>query len=61
MDSEIRGFINRAYDCALYILRSHLDILKNMANVLLEKETLNTDEIFEFLLAEVEEEEKILL
>ncbi|MCB5245656.1 MAG: ATP-dependent zinc metalloprotease FtsH [Candidatus Cloacimonetes bacterium] len=61
VDSEIRGFINRAYDRALYILRSHLDILKNMANVLLEKETLNTDEIFEFLLAEVEEEEKDII
>ncbi|HOH82625.1 MAG TPA: ATP-dependent zinc metalloprotease FtsH [Candidatus Syntrophosphaera thermopropionivorans] len=61
VDSEIRGFIYRAYDRALNILRRHIDILEKMSAILLEKEILGTDEIFEFLLAEVEEDEKDII
>jgi len=61
VDSEIRGFIYRAYERALDILRHHINILGEMATILLEKETLGTDEIFEFLLSKVEEDEKDII
>ncbi len=62
IDSEIRGFISRAYDKALDILKKRRELLEKLAAELFEKETLGTEEIFEFILAETgaEEREQIL-
>nr|MBP7205620.1 cell division protein FtsH [Candidatus Cloacimonadota bacterium] len=62
IDSEIRGFISRAYDKALDILKKRRGLLEKLAAELFEKETLGTEEIFEFILAEAgaEEREQIL-
>ncbi len=62
VDSEIRGFISRAYDKALDILKKRRGLLEKLAAELFEKETLGTEEIFEFILAEAgaEEREQIL-
>jgi cell division protease FtsH len=57
VDSEIRGFISRAYDKSLDILRKHKDLLVKLADELFEKETLGTDEIFEFILANIGEDD----
>lgn len=58
IDSEVRGFINRAYDHALQILRKHRGLLEKLAEELFEKETLGTDEIFEFILREVDDADR---
>ncbi len=51
VDSEIRGFISRAYDRSLEILKLRRGLLEQLAAELYEKETLGTEEIFEFVLA----------
>ena len=58
IDSEVRGFISRAYDRALQILRKHRGLLESLAEELFEKETLGTDEIFEFILAAVDDDDR---
>lgn len=55
VDSEIRGFITRAYERALVILKKRRELLEKLAAELFEKETLGTEEIFEFILAEAAE------
>ncbi len=61
VDSEIRGFISRAYDRALAILRQHRDLLDKLAAELFDRETLGTEEIFEFILREIGDAEKELV
>ncbi|MBW6514862.1 MAG: ATP-dependent zinc metalloprotease FtsH [Candidatus Syntrophosphaera sp.] len=61
IDSEIRAFITRAYHKALDILRAQRDLLEKLAAELFEKETLGTEEIFEFILAEVGDEDRDLV
>ncbi|MGC9362028.1 MAG: ATP-dependent zinc metalloprotease FtsH, partial [Candidatus Syntrophosphaera sp.] len=58
VDSEIRGFITRAYQTALDILKKHRGLMEKLASELFEKETLGTEEIFEIILAEVDEESR---
>lgn len=58
VDSEIRGFITRAYDKALDILKKRRDLLEKLAAELFEKETLGTDEIFEFVLANIDDSDR---
>ncbi|HNU53949.1 MAG TPA: ATP-dependent zinc metalloprotease FtsH [Candidatus Syntrophosphaera sp.] len=58
VDSEIRGFITRAYDKALDILKKRRDLLEKLAAELFEKETLGTDEIFEFVLANIDDADR---
>lgn len=62
VDSEIRGFIARAYDRALEILKKRRGLLEKLAAELFEKETLGTEEIFEFVLADIggEDREQVL-
>ena len=55
VDSEIRGFITRAYERALVILKKRRELLEKLAGELFEKETLRTEEFFEFILAEAAE------
>ncbi|MFO8145370.1 MAG: ATP-dependent zinc metalloprotease FtsH [Candidatus Syntrophosphaera sp.] len=61
VDSEIRGFISRAYQRALEILREHRELLEKMAGELYEKETLETDEIFGIILAGVDDDSRPLV
>lgn len=58
VDSEIRNIIHNAYEKALKILNNHRSLLDKMSDVLLEKETLNIDEIFEIILSDINDEEK---
>ncbi len=58
VDAEIRGLIMNAYETARKILEEHMDVLEKMSEALLDKETLNLEEIFEIILETVEGEEK---
>ena len=44
IDNEVHSLINNAYTKAISILKTNVDILHNVANSLLEKETLNKEE-----------------
>ncbi len=58
VDSEIRKIITEAHQKSLNILKDKIDLLKLMAEKLLELETLNVDDIYETILGHVTEEEK---
>jgi len=58
VDSEIRTTIQNAYNKAHEILQKHRKLLDAMAEVLLEKETLLVDEIYEIILANIEETDR---
>ena len=58
VDSEIRGIIYTAHDKATKILTEHKKIMDKMAELLLEKETLNLEEIYELILEEIDEKDK---
>ncbi len=45
IDAEVRKIITEAYDRASCLIKDNLDIMHNMASALLEKETLNTQDI----------------
>jgi cell division protease FtsH len=45
IDGEVRGIIERAHDQALRLLRENLDKLHLLANTLLERETINGDQM----------------
>ncbi len=45
IDAEVRGLVDRAYRSAYEILDSHQDIMHRMAQALLERETLDANEI----------------
>lgn len=49
IDKEIKNFIDDAKDAATQILVSHKDQLEKLANILLEKETINRKEFLEVL------------
>ena len=49
IDSEVKGIIDSAMDKAINILKENENILHNMANLLLERETLNKEEIEKIL------------
>ncbi len=61
VDSEIRSFITKAYDKALTLLRQHRELLEKLSAELFEKETLGTEEIFDFILNEIGDEERELV
>ncbi|MFO7660623.1 MAG: ATP-dependent zinc metalloprotease FtsH [Candidatus Cloacimonadaceae bacterium] len=61
VDSEIRKLIHDSHQRALDILRGHKDLMDELAKMLLEKETLNTEEIFETILAHISDETKPLV
>lgn len=58
VDSEIRSIVHNAHQSALKILSEHRNLLDILSEELLEKETLNVDEIYEVVLKFVSEEEK---
>lgn len=60
IDSEVRRFITKGYDLALQILKDHRDILEEMSESLLIRETLEMADINRLMRGEkiVTEEEK---
>src|SRR5450759_3528251 len=50
IDDEIRNIIEEAHQTALSVLREHIDDLRRMADLLVERETIDKDQ-FERLLA----------
>jgi cell division protease FtsH len=49
IDAEVRNFVTSAYDRSCRLINDNLEALHNMANALLEKETLNTEDIDEIM------------
>ncbi|HJQ95952.1 MAG TPA: ATP-dependent zinc metalloprotease FtsH [Acidimicrobiia bacterium] len=47
IDEEVRQMINAAHSEALLILESHTDAMERMVSILLEKETVGTEEVAE--------------
>ncbi len=60
VDSEIRRIISEAHQQALEILTKHRSLMDEMAEALQEKETLETVEIFEMIIAGTQGEEREL-
>jgi len=58
IDEEVSGFIKRAYDTSVEILKKHRKHLTLIATQLIEKETLERDQ-FEKLVAEIIPKEKL--
>jgi len=58
VDAEIRNTVLKAHELATKILLDHRKLLDVMAEILLEKETLNIDEIFEIIIKEIDDHEK---
>ncbi len=61
VDSEIRHFIHSAHEKSMLILKKHLPLLEVLSLQLLEKETLNVDEIFSMILSNIDEEERVII
>ena len=49
IDNEVRKIINEAYEKARVTLNDHLDLLKRIAEILLEVETLTREDIIEIV------------
>ena len=49
IDAEVRNIVTNAYDRTCQLINDNLETLHNMANALLEKETLNTEDIDEIM------------
>jgi cell division protease FtsH len=49
IDAEVRWLIDNAHTVALEILTTYRSVLDNLANALMEKETLETDEVMAIL------------
>lgn len=49
IDNEVRNIINESYEIAKKILTEHIDLLKRIAEILLEVETLTREDIVEIV------------
>ncbi len=58
VDTEIHSLIMNSYQTAKKILEDHRVVLDEMSMALLEKETLNLDEMFEITLKHISDEER---
>jgi len=58
IDSEIRNLITEAHQKAIAILHQHHELMDSLAKLLLEKETLGTEDIFELILRQVSEDDR---
>jgi cell division protease FtsH len=56
IDDEIRRIIEESHEAAVRVLREHMDDLKQLSDILIERETIDRDQ-FERLLAGESEEE----
>ena len=61
IDSEIRNIITIAHQKSLEILNDKRILLDKLSEVLLEKETLNSDEIYSIILENIDEKDKKLV
>jgi len=61
VDNEIRHFIHSSHEKAREIISQHKDLLDVLSLELLEKETLNVDEIFKLILDNIDESEKEII
>jgi cell division protease FtsH len=61
VDTEIRTLINKSHEDSIAILKAHKDILEKMSLELLEKETLNADEIFNIILESIDDATRIMI
>ncbi|MCP4682422.1 MAG: ATP-dependent zinc metalloprotease FtsH, partial [Desulfobacterales bacterium] len=52
IDAEVKAFITNAYNNTCRLLKDNSDTMHKMANALLEKETLNSDDIDEIMVGE---------
>ena len=55
IDAEVKGIVTNAYDLTCRLINENMDTLHNMANALLEKETLSGEDI-EQIMASTKEE-----
>jgi cell division protease FtsH len=55
IDDEIRRIIEESHEAAMRVLREHMDVLKSLSEILIERETIDRDH-FERLLAGEDEE-----
>jgi cell division protease FtsH len=58
IDGEVKNIVTSSYDKTMHLLKSNLDTLHAMANALLEKETLNGEDIDEIMNRAEEEKQK---
>ena len=58
IDSEVRRIVTNAYDITCRLIKDNLDIIHNMANALLEKETLNGKDIDEIMAGDKKSDSK---
>ena len=49
VDHEISNVMNRCYDVAMNTLRNNIDKLHGLANLLIERETINREEFLRFM------------
>ena len=49
IDAEVRRIVMDAYDKSCQLIKDHMEVMHNMANALLEKETLNGNDIDEIM------------
>lgn len=49
VDQEISNMMSRCYQVAMDTLKTHIDKLHGLANLLIEKETVNRDEFLQFM------------
>ncbi len=49
IDNEVRKIINESYELAKTLLNEHIDLLKKIAEILLDVETLNKEDILEIV------------
>jgi len=55
IDDEIRRIIEEAHEAAVRVLREHMDELKSLSDILIERETIDRDQFERLLAGEAEE------
>jgi len=61
VDSEIRAIITDAHNKATDILNRHRPLLDKLSQVLQEKETLGTEDIFRLILEDLGDEDRAMV
>ncbi|HOH59297.1 MAG: ATP-dependent zinc metalloprotease FtsH [Candidatus Cloacimonetes bacterium] len=61
VDSEIRAIINEAHQKATDILNRHRPLLDKLSQVLQEKETLGTEDIFQLIMEDLGDEDRAMV
>jgi cell division protease FtsH len=61
VDNEIRHFIHSSHEKAMAIISKHRTLLDVLSMELLEKETLNVDEIFNLILENIDDDDKEII